>query len=154
MQLPHLESNPQPYGLQNSASTLTLPITHFFPSSRRFFPVRSGYSHQQPPGTHATDGPFLMASLLHCVDIEQRSRGFNFPCERHSFSHLSPRTAVLCFLCKRLDENANGSATSLLLLLFCGLFCDAVSSSRPWRPIGLLHVEAPTFSKQSAHSWR
>jgi hypothetical protein len=28
-------------------------------------------------------------------------------------------------------------------------FCN-----RPWRPIGLWDVEAPTFSRQSAHRWR
>jgi hypothetical protein len=26
--------------------------------------------------------------------------------------------------------------------------------SQPWRPIGLWNVEAPTFSRQSAHRWR
>jgi hypothetical protein len=26
--------------------------------------------------------------------------------------------------------------------------------NRPWRPIGLWDVEAPTFSRQSAHRWR
>jgi hypothetical protein len=26
--------------------------------------------------------------------------------------------------------------------------------SRPWRPIGLWDVEAPTFSRQSAHRWQ
>jgi hypothetical protein len=26
--------------------------------------------------------------------------------------------------------------------------------NRPWRPIGLRDVEAPTFSRQSAHRWR
>jgi hypothetical protein len=26
--------------------------------------------------------------------------------------------------------------------------------NRPWRPIGLWEVEAPTFSRQSAHRWR
>jgi hypothetical protein len=25
---------------------------------------------------------------------------------------------------------------------------------RPWRPLGLREVEAPTFSRQSAHRWR
>jgi hypothetical protein len=29
-----------------------------------------------------------------------------------------------------------------------------VASNRPWRPIGLWDVEAPTFSRQSAHRWR
>jgi hypothetical protein len=27
-------------------------------------------------------------------------------------------------------------------------------SNRPWRPVGLWDVEAPTFSRQSAHRWR
>jgi hypothetical protein len=26
--------------------------------------------------------------------------------------------------------------------------------NRPWRPIGLWDVEAPTFSRKSAHRWR
>jgi hypothetical protein len=29
-----------------------------------------------------------------------------------------------------------------------------LSRNRPWRPIGLWDVEAPTFSRQSAHRWR
>jgi hypothetical protein len=27
-------------------------------------------------------------------------------------------------------------------------------SNRPWRPIGLWDIKAPTFSRQSAHRWR
>jgi hypothetical protein len=30
----------------------------------------------------------------------------------------------------------------------------AYPCNRPWRPIGLWDVEAPTFSRQSAHRWR
>jgi hypothetical protein len=30
----------------------------------------------------------------------------------------------------------------------------AYPCNRPWRPIGLWYVEAPTFSRQSAHRWR
>jgi hypothetical protein len=29
-----------------------------------------------------------------------------------------------------------------------------LSLYRPWRPLGLREVEAPTFSRQSAHRWR
>jgi hypothetical protein len=29
-----------------------------------------------------------------------------------------------------------------------------LSLYRPWRPLGLPEVEAPTFSKQSAQRWR
>jgi hypothetical protein len=29
-----------------------------------------------------------------------------------------------------------------------------IPCERPWRPIGLWDVEAPTFSRQSAHRWR
>jgi hypothetical protein len=29
-----------------------------------------------------------------------------------------------------------------------------LACTRPWRPIGLWDVEAPTFSRQSAHRWR
>jgi hypothetical protein len=32
--------------------------------------------------------------------------------------------------------------------------CILLPCNRPWRPIGLLDVEAPTFSRQSAHRWR
>jgi hypothetical protein len=31
---------------------------------------------------------------------------------------------------------------------------ETVSVNRSWRPIGLWDVEAPTFSRQSAHRWR
>jgi hypothetical protein len=63
-------------------------------------------------------------------------------------------------------------------ITFCCLFYDAISTdwlndltevsnhkhlnkkrqsypcNRPWRPIGLRDIEAPTFSRQSAHKWR
>jgi hypothetical protein len=31
---------------------------------------------------------------------------------------------------------------------------DTVLNDRPWRPTGLWDMEAPTFSRQSAHRWR
>jgi hypothetical protein len=33
-------------------------------------------------------------------------------------------------------------------------FRKSSSCNRPWRPIGLWDVEAPTFSRQSAHRWQ
>jgi hypothetical protein len=32
--------------------------------------------------------------------------------------------------------------------------CKSYPCNRPWRPIGLWDVEAPTHSRQSAHRWR
>jgi hypothetical protein len=33
-------------------------------------------------------------------------------------------------------------------------WCKNYPRSRPWRPIRLWDVEAPTVSRQSAHRWR
>jgi hypothetical protein len=33
-------------------------------------------------------------------------------------------------------------------------YMESYLCNRPWRPIGLWDVEAPTFSRQSAHRWR
>jgi hypothetical protein len=47
------------------------------------------------------------------------------------------------------------------LIYFTQLVCQRVAlrkysypCNKPWRPIGLWDVEAPTFSRQSAHRWR
>jgi hypothetical protein len=34
------------------------------------------------------------------------------------------------------------------------LNAENIMSNRPWRPIGLRDVEAPTLSRQLAHRWR
>jgi hypothetical protein len=54
------------------------------------------------------------------------------------------------------------SISDSCFVIFPGLFNDVISPkkgkaipvNRPWRPIGLWDVEAPTFSGQSAHRWR
>jgi hypothetical protein len=40
------------------------------------------------------------------------------------------------------------------LLIFVSVKSKGYPCNRPWRPIGLWDVEAPTFSIQSAHRWR
>jgi hypothetical protein len=49
-------------------------------------------------------------------------------------------------------------AIKLVIMQFYPTSCHFISflskSNRPWRPIGFWDVEAPTFSRQSAHRWR
>jgi hypothetical protein len=42
----------------------------------------------------------------------------------------------------------------MLKSLYIGKKKVKLSQYSPWRPIGLWDVEAPTFSKESAHRWR
>jgi hypothetical protein len=49
----------------------------------------------------------------------------------------------------RIVRNINSITSLSLLKKKLSYPCN-----RPWRPIGLWDVEAPTFSRQSAHRWR
>jgi hypothetical protein len=52
-----------------------------------------------------------------------------------------------------LDRSANVTGNNNIMSIII-MSKKAVPCNRLWRPIGLWDVEAPTFSKQSAHSWR
>jgi hypothetical protein len=51
-----------------------------------------------------------------------------------------------------IRNNFRSSGRNQLLHLFIKRMIK-VSLNRPWRPVGLSDVEAPTFCRQSAHRW-
>jgi hypothetical protein len=66
--------------------------------------------------------------------------------------YRSPSGNLQYFLHK-IDEILNMLYSNTIEIIICG---DKLVFPlyRPWRPLGLCEVEAPTFSSQSAQRWR
>jgi hypothetical protein len=78
--------------------------------------------------------------IVTIVSKESAATIFGFPFLRHIHQHSHTRPLHNT----NLEDTSIRSVSKIKLKL---------SLYRPWRPIGLWDVEAPTFSRQSAHTW-
>jgi hypothetical protein len=113
-------------------------------------PTTSIFSGQQVPlecSNHLWDN--VMSPTSGGIKFLQNVSN-NFDDHIMSYSRRSQYNTIKASHLK-LSNGCNPCAT--IRYLIWGLRKVSYPSYRPWRPIGLWDVEAPTFSSQSAHRW-